>query len=213
MVGGSSPPGGTLMTISLTIFQRGKEKSEKLRKNGLIPGVIYGPNLSTLGENSLAIYASSKEFMQFYKNYESGLIEIVFVDHIFRGLIKEVQVDPLSNQVIHFDIYLPSLEKRIKAKVPIEFQGVAPATKKGGILSFNIYELEVISLPDSLPEHIIVDVSSLEEIGQAIRVKDLNLPSEIKILLEDNFPLVNVIAEEEGKESQVTTENTTQINE
>lgn len=201
------------MTISLTIFQRNKENPETLRKKGMIPGVVYGPNLSVLGKNSLPVYASLKEFLQFYKNHESGLAEINLEDHIFYGLLKEVQVDPLSNQVIHFDIYLPSLEKRIKAKVPIEFQGVAPATKKGGVLSFNIYELEVSSLPNSLPEHIVVDISSLEEIGQAIRVKDLKLPAEVKVLLEDNFPLVSVIEEEGGGETQLTTEATSQINE
>lgn len=199
------------MMINLKVFKRDKEKPETLRRKGMVPGIVYGPNLSILGKKSLPIYTPLKDFFQFYKNYESGLAEINLDDNIFYGLLKEVQIDPLSNQIIHFDIYLPSLDKRINAKIPIEFQGVAPATKKGGVLSFNVYELEVNSLPNFLPENIVIDLSSLEEIGQAIRVKDLKLPSEIKILLEDNFPLVSVIGEE--GEFQSITEVNSQINE
>ncbi len=186
------------MTESLKIFKRSEKSPNKLRKEGILPGVIYG---QVLPEKSLAVWTSLKDFFQFYKNYESGLFDVMFEDHIFQGLLKEVQIDPLTHHFLHFDIYLPTLDKKIKTKVPLEFKGSSPAIKMGGVLSFNLFELEVIGLPSAIPEDIIIDVSSLKEIGQAIRVKDLILPEGIKVLLDENFPLVTVIEESSGQQT------------
>ncbi|MCS7200883.1 MAG: 50S ribosomal protein L25 [Patescibacteria group bacterium] len=193
------------MTISLKVFRRNKFSSKSLKKDNNVIGVMYGPQLKeALGIPSVPVYASLKDFFQFYRVYESTLFDVLFEDGEYQGLVKEIQIDPITNQIIHFDIYLPSLDKRVRNRIPVEFIGDAPVVKKGGVLSFNVNEVEVLALPHNLPESIVVDVSRLEEIGQSIRVKELNISKGIKILLEDNFPLVTVISgQEESTQSNV----------
>ncbi len=191
--------------LNLKVFQR-KEKAEKIRKESKIPGVIYGTNI-----NSMPIYADKKELNKFINDYEAGLFEVIFENKKLLGILQDIQEHPMTKEIIHFDIYVPSLEEEIETKVPLEFVGEAPATKKGGILNFNLHELLISALPKNIPENIVVDLSNLEEIGQTIYVKDLKLPKNIKVLIEENTPVVTVIAEaitEEEKPVETTMSTT-----
>jgi large subunit ribosomal protein L25 len=196
----------------MKVFLREKnKKSEAYRKEGKIPGILYGPEIE-----STPIYALAKEISKLVEEHEGGLFEVELEDKKYQGILREVQYHPLTNQIIHFDIYLPSLEKEIETTIHLEFIGKAPAEMKGGLLSFNLKEIEISALPQDIPEKIEVDISSLEEIGQSIYVKDLKIPSKIKILLDENLPVVTVIEEavEEVEETKaVETSQTTTTNE
>jgi len=188
----------------MKVFLREKnKKAEAYRKEGKVPGILYGPEIE-----STPIYALSKEIYKLVKEQEGGLFEVELEDKKYQGILREVQYHPLTNQIIHFDIYLPPLEEEIETTVPLEFVGKAPAEIKGGVLSFNLKEIEISALPQDIPEKIEVDLSSLEEIGQSIYVKDLKIPSKIKVLLDENLPIVTVI-EEAVKEIAPTTFETT----
>lgn len=167
-----------------------KDKANKIRKLNKIPGVLYGPRIE-----SQKIYVAEREIKNLIKNYERGLFEFKFKNNKFLGILREIQIHPLTGKIIHFDIYIPALERKIVASVSLEFTGEAPAFKKGGVLNFALNELEVEALPEDLPEKIIVDISSLDEIGKTIYVKDLNLTSKVKILVDENTPIVTVIKE------------------
>jgi large subunit ribosomal protein L25 len=189
----------------LKIFLRGKNKrAESYRKEGKIPGVIYGPNIE-----SLPIYAEAKEFLSLVKELEGGLFEVEFEGKKYQGILREVQFHSITHKPIHFDIYVPSLEEEIETKVPLEFVGSAPALLKGGVLNFNLKELEISALPQDIPERIEVDLSQLEEIGQSIYVKDLKIPSKIKVLLDEDLPVVTVISEK--AEAETTLETTPNV--
>jgi large subunit ribosomal protein L25 len=176
----------------LKVFAREKNKrAERDRKEGKTPGVIYGPSIE-----SLPIYAEAKEFFALIKEHEGGLFEIEFEGQKYQGILREVQFHPLNHKPIHFDIYVPSLEEEIETKVPLEFVGSAPALLKGGVLNFNLKELEIFALPQDIPERIEVDISQLEEIGQSLYVKDLKILPKIKVVLDKDLPVVTVIAEE-----------------
>jgi large subunit ribosomal protein L25 len=187
--------------LKLNIYQR-KEKAEKVRKENKIPGVIYGPNIE-----STPIFAERKELNKFVDEYEAGLFEINFEGKKLLGILQETQKHPITKEIIHFDIYVPSLEEEVETKVPLEFIGEAPAIKKGGVLSINLQELPISALPQNIPENIIVDLSMLTEIGQTIYVKDLKLPKSVKVLIEENTPLVTVIAEAGMEETTTETVN------
>ncbi|GIW67450.1 MAG: 50S ribosomal protein L25 [Candidatus Parcubacteria bacterium] len=187
----------------LKIFSREKnKKAEDFRKEGKIPGVIYGPNIE-----SQTIYALVKDLYSLYKEHEGGLFEIDYEGKKLQGILREIQFHPLTNQLIHFDIYIPSLEREIEVKIPLEFVGEAPVLMKGGVLNFNLKEIEISALPQDIPEKIEVDVSHLEEIGQTIYVKDLKIPAKIKVLLEPDLPVVTVISEA-GEETPIETTTT-----
>jgi len=189
----------------MKVFLREKnKKAEAYCKEGKIPGILYGPEIK-----STPIYALAKEISKLVEEHEGGLFEVELENKKYQGILREVQYHPLTNQIIHFDIYLPSLEQEIETTVPLEFIGKAPAEIKGGVLSFNLKEIEISALPQDIPEKIEVDISGLEEIGQSIYVKDLKIPSKIKILLDENVPIVTVIEEAIGEtEIPTTTEST-----
>jgi large subunit ribosomal protein L25 len=196
----------------MKVFIREKnKKAEAYRKEGKIPGILYGPEIE-----ATPIYALTKEISQFVTEHEGGLFEVELENKKYQGILREVQYHPLTNQIIHFDIYLPSLEEEIETTVPLEFIGKAPAEMKGGVLSFNLREIKISALPQDIPEKIEIDISSLEEIGQSIYVKDLPITSKITILLDKNLPIVTVIQEtiEEAKTTKaMETPQTTTTNE
>ncbi len=171
-----------------------EEKANKIRREGKVPGVIYGPNIG-----SQKIYADDKDIKTLYKEHEGGLFEIYFEDQKMSAILREIQIHPLTNQIIHFDLYVPSLSKKVTTTIPIEFVGEAPVTKKGGVLNFGLHELDIEAFPQDLPEKIVIDLSLLNEIGETIYVKDLKISSKIKVLLEENTPIVSVIKEREEK--------------
>lgn len=177
-----------------------QEKAGKIRKEGKVPGILYGPNIG-----NKTIYALEKDINDLYKNHEGGIFEFEFENKKLLGILREVQFHPLTDKIIHFDIYLPSFERKVITKIPIEFIGEAPVLKAGGVLNFGLQELEIEALPQDLPEKIIVDLSSLKEIGQTIYVRDLNLSSKIKILVERDTPIVTAIKEAEEKITEEST--------
>jgi large subunit ribosomal protein L25 len=185
----------------MKIFLREKnKKTESYRKEEKTPGVIYGPHIE-----SSPIYAEAKELLSLIKEHEGGLFEVEFEGKKYQGILREVQFHPITHKSIHFDIYIPSLEEEIETKVPLEFVGSAPALLKGGVLNFNLKELEISALPQDIPERIEVDISRLEEIGQSLYVKDLKIPPKIKVLLDKDLPVVTVIAEEAEVETSSET--------
>lgn len=186
--------------MKLKVFKREGKRAEAYRKEGRIPGILYGPNLE-----SINIYALEKEFLDFYENYESGLFDVEIENQNFKGILQEVQIHPLSDQPIHFDLYIPLLTKKIEAKISLEFIGETPALKTGGVLNIALEELEVEALPTDLPEKIVVDLSKLKEIGQSIYVKDLKIPEKVKVLIDPENPVVSVIEEAKQLEEKLTT--------
>ncbi len=175
-------------------------KAEVYRKEGKMPGVLYGPNLE-----SKPIYAEEKEFYKTYKEHETGFFEFEFENEKFLGLFREVQVHPLTYKIIHFDLYVPSLEREVETEVPLEFIGESPVLKKGGVLNFNLHEIPLSALPKNLPEKIVVDLSKLEEIGQSIYIKDLDLPKDVKVLIDENTVVVTALKETATEEGVETT--------
>ena len=197
MAAGSSPAGGTKM---LKVFPREKnKKAESYRKEGYIPGVIYGPNL-----DSTPIIAQKKDFLKFYENYESGLFEVYFDEKKFLGILQEVQFHPITDEIIHFDIFVPSLEEKITTKVPLEFVGEAPGVRLGGVVNISLEELEIECLPKDIPKVIYVDLSSLKNVGDTIYVKDLKIPPNIKVLISPENPVATLIEEAKVEEETQT---------
>lgn len=182
--------------FTLTIEKReAAHKLKKLRAEGKIPAVFYSGK-----EPTTSIALSKKDFEKVWKEAgESSVIELSGIGDNKEALIHDVDIDPVSGDVVHADFYIIEKGKKVVVKVPIEFDGIPPAVKElGGTLVKVIHELEIEVLPKDLPHNIVVDVSSLSDFESRIFVKDIQLPDGVTSLLnpDDAVALVSEVVEE-----------------
>lgn len=151
--------------------QTGKGVARKARAAGQIPGVLYGP-----GETPVALQVGHLEFMRIYHggHGENVLVDLtVDTGQPKKVLFRELQRDPVTEDVVHVDFYHVSLTKAIRVHVPIHLEGVPTGVKLGGgVLQHTLREVEVECLPTEIPELITVDVSAME-VHDAVHVSDL----------------------------------------
>jgi len=172
-------------------------KIKSLRKEGILPANIYGKKVK-----SLAIQFPLNEFEKIYKEVgETGIIEVA-VDKAKRpALIHNVQLDPVTDFPLHVDLLQVDLKEKVTTNVPVELIGESPAEKHGlGTVVQHLDEIEVEALPTDLPERFEVDTSKLEEVDNAIVVKDLEVDTkkiEIKSDPEQIIVKVEPLREEE----------------
>ncbi len=168
-----------------------KETLATLRKEGFLPLVLYG-----VKTKNLALKVDLKEFKKIYQEAgESSLISLKIEGDKEESmvLIHDTQFHPLSDEIIHADLYKPDLKKETEAAVPLEFIGESLAVKNlEGTLIKNIQEVEVKALPQNLPHEIRVDVSKLETFEDNILIKDLVLPEGVEVLKDEAEIIVSV---------------------
>lgn len=150
----------------------------KLRNDGYVPAILYGKN-----QENIALQIPVKDFHKVFESAgESTLIYLNVGGQVFPTIIHDVSRDPVKDNILHADFYKVRLDEKIKTNVPVVFVGEAPAVKDlGAIFIRNINELEVEAFPQDLPHEIIVDISSLENFGNQILVKDIDLGTSVKI--------------------------------
>jgi large subunit ribosomal protein L25 len=169
------------------------KKVRFLRRQGIVPANIYGH-----GIDSTAINVDAKSLKHLLARVGStDLISIKIDDtkNPLRVLIRDIQRDPLNDDLLHVDFYHVRMDEKIKADVPLAFIGEAPVLKKvknSSVLHL-IDSLHIEALPDDLPHSLEVDVSSLEELDSAIHVKDIHLGDGITLLSDPEQMAVKVI--------------------
>ncbi|MDP3995822.1 MAG: 50S ribosomal protein L25 [bacterium] len=188
-----------MVNLSAKIRKDFGKKVEKIRQEGMLPAVLYGPKTE-----NISLEVDLKEFEKAYREAgESSLIEVKVDKKTFLVLIHAVEIDIISQKPIHVDFYQPNLDEEIEATVPLVFEGESPAVKDlGGTLVKNIHELDVKALPQNLPHEIRVDISVLKTLQDRIAIKDLVIPGEgaVKILKEPEETIVFVAEPEKVEE-------------
>jgi large subunit ribosomal protein L25 len=169
-----------------------------LRREGKLPGVIYGRHTEPININLDAHSAS----LALGKLTSSSLVTINVDGKEFPTLVREKQRDYIKNRLLHVDFLAVSLDEKIRTYVVVNFIGVSLAVKDyNAVLVKNLEQLEVECLPTDLPERIDVDISVLNRPGEGIRVRDVKISDNIRILNdEDTMVAVATFAkvEEEG---------------
>jgi large subunit ribosomal protein L25 len=152
------------------------KKVKNLRKQGLVPAVVYGPAL----EKTVQISIDEKSFSKFYRIHgHSTLLELSSGGANYQVLIRDVQVDPVRRNPVHVDFFAPNLAKETTASVPLMLLN----TPEGpGIFNPQLSELHVSGLPREIPARIEVDCAVLQEVGDSIRVSELVIPAGITVL-------------------------------
>ncbi len=151
--------------------RRGSRDARRLRREGLIPGVLYGN-----GKESFAIYVPERELRRVLTG-AGGLHAIL--DVVLEGqktthasILKDYQQDPIRGHISHVDLHEVRLDQPIQASVTVQLIGEPAGAKEGGVLSQVQREINVEALPMEIPEHIDLDVSGMA-IGDTLRLADL----------------------------------------
>lgn len=180
------------MKIDLQATLLKKEKKgdiKRLRKEGKIPAVLYGH-----GEETRQIYVELKEFRNILSvlKKEAITVNLKVGGKSYVCVIKTIQHNPVTGELLHIDFQHIHKKEKIKAVVPIHSIGEPPGVEQGGILDIHLHEIVVRCLPDEMPSHIDVDISNLG-IGQTIHLADITLPNvEFELTLETS--VVSILA-------------------
>lgn len=168
----------------------GKGPNRRLRRSGKIPAVLYGHK-----SKNVAIEVDPKEIFKILHSQsgENTIFELVVPgrDKI-NCMIKEYQLEPVSHELLHADLYEVAMDEALEVDVPLMVKGEAYGVKtEGGLLDIVHREIHVECLPGDIPEHIEVDVTDLK-IGDLLRVRDLQVSDKIKILDDPESVVVAV---------------------
>ncbi len=171
-------------TIGLKASVRDKfgKKLATSRKEGQLPAILYGNK-----KDNQPLMLNAQDFNRVFASAgHSTLVDLSVGDGQPENvLIQEVNIDPVTGQVIHVDLYRVDMNKTIRTEVPLHFVGEAPAVfQDEGSLLKNIEEVEVETLPAKLPANIEVDISGLDDFSKAIHVSDLKVPEGVEILVD-----------------------------
>jgi len=176
--------------------ETGKGAARKLRREGFVPGIVYGPE-----SEPTPIKIEGKNLIHALHAGENVLIDLHLQEDGKKWgkkktvLVKEVQYEPVHWKIIHVDFLEVSPERAIRTHVPIVTIGEedCAGVKAGGVLDYHLRELEIECLPSQIPEEIRVDVTELE-LGHSIHVADLEIPEGIRVLNDPEDTIVSVIA-------------------
>ena len=187
--------------------QFGKNAARRLRREHKVPAVLYGANI-----DSVPLTLEKKDIFSILKS-ESGentLFSLQYGSETSNAMIKMLQKDPVSDQLIHVDLIQIVMDEEIKVDVPIELVGTAVGVKsEGGFIDFITREVEIECLPNNIPDSIAVDISALH-LNQALKIEDLPPMEGIRYITDSDQVIVLVQAptveevevEEEGEEDE-----------
>jgi large subunit ribosomal protein L25 len=179
----------------------GKNASRRFRREGKIPAVLYGRN-----EPSTHLMLQKMDVFEILRS-ESGentIFKASFDSNSTDTMIKELQIDPVTAEILHIDLIQIAMDKAVRVSVPIVVTGDAVGVKaEGGFVDLITREVEVECLPGDIPEHIEVDISDLH-LHQSIKVEDMSFPQGVEII-NDPQTLV-VLIEAPTKEEEIVPE-------
>ncbi|MFC1722017.1 50S ribosomal protein L25 [Patescibacteria group bacterium] len=162
------------------------KKTQKLRYENLVPGVIFGKGLE-----SVPISIDLNSFIKLYREVgETSVVDLKVENEKHPVLIKDVQVHPVTSAPIHVGFYEVNLKEKITAEIPLEAKNeeLNPLIKSGeAILLVLLNEISVESLPTDLPDNFVIDATKLTEIGDVITIEDLKYDKE-KVEIVDIEP-------------------------
>jgi large subunit ribosomal protein L25 len=178
--------------VSLTAQTRtefGNGPTRRLRRQGLVPGIVYQS-----GGASLPLALPGHDLKRTLVEGRTAVIDLVVGDERPQPvLVKDWQLHPVRGDVMHVDFQQVDLKVEIEAPIPITLVGSSVGVRDGGVLDQPLREVVVSALPDSLPDHIEVDVSELQ-VGDSLTVADISAPQGVTITSEPETVVASVLA-------------------
>ena len=181
------------MEINLKVQPRsetGKGPARRARASGLVPGVLYGPQL-----DPVPLYVESKELHRVLAT-EAGLNVLINLQvdskTKYLTIIKELQKNPIRGDLLHADFVKIDRDVKLQADVPVHLIGESHGVKEGGVVEHHLWELKVEALPTDVPPAIEVDITPLG-IGEHVRVSDIPTMKGVEVLTPIEEIIVSVV--------------------
>ena len=182
----------------------GKGVARKIRRNGLIPGVVYGR-----GNEPRSIKVDPLDIEKLL--HSNAIFDLTFVgedgeEDESTVIIKDYQKDVIKEDLLHVDFQFISMDEKITVSVPMKLEGEAEGVRDGGVLQQLLRQIEIDALPAEIPEEITLDISELE-VGESLSVSDLELPESVDLVTDKDEVIVTVVTptelvEEEEEEEE-----------
>lgn len=184
-----------------------KAITNSLRRNGRVPGIYYSKH-----DDPIAIDVTEKSLQPLVFTAETHLVSLQIEGQPeYECIMKDIQFDPITDRVIHFDLLGLTSGETFQLEVPIQFTGSPVGVKEGGVLQHFLHKLDIECLPKDIPEHIDVDISELK-LGDSVHVGDLTLENinvltpEDGVIVAITHPRAEETEEEETGEEEETVE-------
>jgi large subunit ribosomal protein L25 len=174
----------------------GKNEARRTRREGRVPAIVYGAVTAGGVREATAIAVLPKTLLKILHS-ESGANTLISLRLNGEGdtkvLVKEYQLDPVTNQLLHADFYRVAMDRALQVTIPVIVTGEPKGVKQqGGILEFVRREIEVECLPGDIPEHVVVDVTELM-LHDGVRVRDIANDPKWKPLTDPDAMLVHIV--------------------
>ena len=190
-----------LKAAERTVF--GTTEAKRLRREGLVPGVLY-----QVGQDSLSFVLPARDLDRALhgEHGKTAVFEITVEGHpTVPALLQDWDLAPVRGNVLHVDFKQVDLKQAIEANVPLVLVGIAAGVKDGGVLGQPVHEVSVRCLPDALPDNIEIDVSALQA-GAVLHLSDLVAPAGVELLGDPETVVASITAasraEVEGEEDE-----------
>ena len=191
--------------------ERGTRATRRLRRDGLVPGVVYGGT----GQEDATSFKVNARALRHVLVDGSALIDLKVDGKTLPVIVKDRQLDPVRDEIIHIDLLEVRLDEKIQTQVGVQIEGVeeAPGVKEGGVLEQVSHQLNVEALPTDIPEAIVIDVSGME-IAATMHLPELTAPEGVEFLddLEETI-IATVVVPTEVEEPEEIEEETALVGE
>ena len=197
-----------MQTLDFKVTERktlGKKSNNALRKEGLVPAVLYG------GEKNIHFQILAKSMKKLTDTPNTYLVNLDIDGTVYNAFLQASQYHPVSDEALHFDFIQISDEKPIKISLPVKVEGFSVGVKAGGILIVEKRYVKVLALAKNLPNEIAIDVTDLK-IGQSIKISDLKIEN-LELTEESSESVIAVkltrtatVLDDEDEDEEATTE-------
>ncbi len=172
----------------------GNGPARRLRQQGLIPAVLYGP-----ATEPVMLTVNGRDFERAVKkgNVRRTIVSLNLQNGVSTAktaIIKELQRHPVNGQFLHVDFQEIAMDRKLRVMVPVVTQGKAKGEEFGGMLQIIEREIEVLCMPREIPDHLEVDVTGLG-VGDTLHVNDIALPAGVELAPGDNYTVLTVVSQ------------------
>ena len=165
------------------------KRARRLRAEGKVPAIVYGHD----AENR-PLTLDRLEFQRvFARAGRTHLVDLELDGRSAKVIVREIQTHPRRQGPIHVDLYAVNLQEKLRVEIPVQLVGESPVVKLGDAdVLHTLHEVEVECLPTDIPEPFLVDISTLEQIDDEVRVRDLRVPPGVTLLVEPDELVVKI---------------------
>ena len=172
---------------------QGNGPARELRRSGMIPAILYGPKVEPV---LLSVPTRDLENILKTSNVGQILLNLLIQNgkQVSKtAMIKELQTQPISGNLLHVDFYEVAMDQKIKVSIPVVATGQAKGVELGGVFQMVRHEVEVFCYPNEIPESIEVDISEMD-IGDSLHIDEVDIDDTIELADEANFTIATVLS-------------------